>query len=519
MSSDTHLLQACGKRCGVAGTATKILYVDLVNLQFQEEVEDDALEDAGASPSASAAGPKFGASRKAYVCVGQSCIYLLRSSMSHRLKAFNGQLDYVWLEKVVQDTSSRTRFLVALNDKRPKGSPSQFIIDTENRDALLTMICTNYVSDCLQELGNLESLATFQHSLQTSPAPSRVAPPKGFKSAEFRGYAFFIRQSFQEVPSAISKVSTGHFSTSMGELNLGDRSWGWSRQAGNVELFVNVVDPIPLSELIRLGREHVRWVAMECKASLLKSWDSVVLQNRPYTKKMNLANDISAWSCWQLAVQDKEDSWAIIVLRRQYVAPMMDTVQDFVLALRCPSSVSPQTVQGQLMDEVAIIADSFSPSPHPNLNADVVQAKLDALLYDSEAYAWLHDRFTLQPHGPVDVEKHAMIFVKGVVKSLYNEHVLSSIEVLEATPSGSPLRDSTCCGGGAKEIESRADEICTLAEAALSPRFHVSDRTFCQRALCQDLEPLTVALKLLSHPGQGLPRSALRAEIFLGCAG
>ena len=59
-----------------------------------------------------------------------------------------------------------------------------------------------------------------------------------------------------------------------------------------MELFVNVVDPweprtlrapfcrrscspctdqrIPLSELIPLGREHVRWVAMECKASLLK---------------------------------------------------------------------------------------------------------------------------------------------------------------------------------------------------------------------------------------------------------
>ena len=27
---------------------------------------------------------------------------------------------------------------------------------------------------------------------------------------------------------------------------------------------------IPLSELTHLGREHVRWVAMECKAPLLK---------------------------------------------------------------------------------------------------------------------------------------------------------------------------------------------------------------------------------------------------------
>ncbi|CAE7524099.1 unnamed protein product [Symbiodinium pilosum] len=464
MSLDAHLLQACARRCGA-----KIVYVDLVSLQFQEEVEDDALEDAGASP-VSAAGPKFGIPKKAYFCVGQSCVYLLRSSMSHRLKAFNGQLDYVWMEKIVQDTSSRSRFLIALNEKRPKGAPSQFILDTDNRDALLSQIFTNYVSDCLQELGTLESLPCFQHSLATSPAPSRVGPPKGFKSVEFCGYTFFIRQSFKEVPSAISKVSTGHFSTPVGDLNLGERSWGWTWQQGNVELYVNVVDPIPLSELTHLGREHVRWVAMECKAPLLKSWDSLVLQNCPYTKKMNLANDLAAWSCWQLAVRDKEDSWAIIVLRRQYVAPMMDTVQDFVLALKCPSkSVTAEALQGRLLDEVAIIADSFSPSPHPNLNADIVQAKLDALLYDSEAYTWLHDRFKLQPHGPVDVEKHATIFVKGVVKSLYNEHILSSLDDLE-------------------EIEKRTSELCTLAET--------------------DLEPLTVALKLLSHPGQGLPRTA-----------
>jgi len=183
------------------------------------------------------------------------------------------------------------------------------------------------------------------------------------------------------VPTAISKVGTGHFRIPVGDLDLGERSWSWSRRTGDAELFVNVVDPAPLSDLVRLGREHVRWVAMECKASLLKSWSSVVLQNSPYMKKMNLSNDLAAWSCWQLAIQDKEDSWAIIVLRRQYLPPMMDTIQDFILALRCPTEVAkPETLKGRLMDEVAIMADSFSPVPHPNLNADVVQAKLASMM-------------------------------------------------------------------------------------------------------------------------------------------
>ncbi|OLP86846.1 hypothetical protein AK812_SmicGene31997 [Symbiodinium microadriaticum] len=142
------------------------------------------------------------------------------------------------------------------------------------------------------------------------------------------------------------------------------------------------------------------------------------------------------------------------MMRRQYVPPLMDVVQDFILAMKCPSkSVSAQMVQDlkkqAAADPFALVLLLARPSDESleedAQKATVVserlfiilvleeeneeQAKLDALHYDSEAYAWIH----------------------GVVKSLYNEHVLSSIEVLE------------------------------------------------------DLEPLTVALKLLSHPGQGLP--------------
>ena len=40
--------------------------------------------------------------------------------------------------------------------------------------------------------------------------------------------------------------------------------------SGDVELLVSVVDPLPLHALEPLGREHVRWVALECKEPLLK---------------------------------------------------------------------------------------------------------------------------------------------------------------------------------------------------------------------------------------------------------
>lgn len=121
------------------------------------------------------------------------------------------------------------------------------------------------------------------------------------------------------------------------------------------------------------------------------------------------------------------------------------------------------------MREIAFIADSFSPQPHPNLNLDLVQAKLDALLFDDDAYQWIYERFKLVPAGHFNVDKYCTIFVKGVVKSLYNEHVLSSLDVVE-------------------EIELKTDSVCkSMAEA--------------------DLEPLHVILKVLAHPGEGLPRT------------
>eukprot|EP00438_Fugacium_kawagutii_P026443 Skav202754 [mRNA] locus=scaffold326:16621:23082:+ [translate_table: standard] len=59
-------------------------------------------------------------------------------------------------------------------------------------------------------------------------------------------------------------------------------------------------------------------------------------------------------------------------------------------------------------------------------------AKLDALLFDDEASCWIYDRFKLVPHGRSNIYKYCTIFVKGVVKLLFDEHVLHSSECLNA---------------------------------------------------------------------------------------
>ncbi|CAL1160402.1 unnamed protein product [Cladocopium goreaui] len=168
--------------------------------------------------------------------------------------------------------------------------------------------------------------------------------------------------------------------------------------------------------------------------------------------------------------------------RRQYVPPVLDTAQDFILAMKCRSAKDRErkkNVEACLMRELAFIADSFSPQPHPNLNLDLVQAKLDALLFDDEAFHWIYDRFKLVPVGHFNIHMYCTVFVKGVVKKLYNEHVLNSSECVN-------------------EMELKTDAVCSSG---------TSDA---------DMEPVHVILKALAHPGEGLPRTQIQCVLNSG---
>ncbi|CAE8590024.1 unnamed protein product, partial [Polarella glacialis] len=137
-----------------------------------------------------------------------------------------------------------------------------------------------------------------------------------------------------------------------------------------------VVDAMQLSSLRPLGREHVRWVAMEYKQNLVRGRITVVLTNQAYHKKMNLSNDLAAWTCWELLLKDHEYTMALVVLRRQYMPPMLDTVQDFVLAIKCPASLieTKKVKVESLLQELHLAADSFGTQVQsPSIYTDMIQ--------------------------------------------------------------------------------------------------------------------------------------------------
>ncbi|CAE8585407.1 unnamed protein product, partial [Polarella glacialis] len=170
---------------------------------------------------------------------------------------------------------------------------------------------------------------------------------------------------------------------------------------------------------------------------------------------------------------DHEYTMALVVLRRQYMPPMLDTVQDFVLAIKCPASLieTKKVKVESLLQELHLAADSFGTQVQsPSIYTDMIQAKLDALLYDEDAYDWIRSRFKMWPSGKVEMEKYATIFVKGLVKMLHDNHVLKHASLLD-------------------DMEKLAVDVCT----------NIGER---------DMEPMVIALKVLNTPKEGLPRNA-----------
>merc|ERR1719375_359204 len=111
-----------------------------------------------------------------------------------------------------------------------------------------------------------------------------------------------------------------------------------------------------------------------------------------------------------------------MILRRQYLPPLMDAAQDFALIFKCPLDLinDGKIDDAELMLECNLAVDSFSPmSQDFNVYRELVQAKLDALLFDEDAYRWIHSRLKLCPGQ----RKNARIFLKNLLTLFNDENV------------------------------------------------------------------------------------------------
>mmetsp|Transcript_35335 Transcript_35335/g.77250 ORF Transcript_35335/g.77250 Transcript_35335/m.77250 type:complete len:871 (-) Transcript_35335:51-2663(-) len=358
-----------------------------------------------------------GAGQVCLLCIGKLHIYFV----SRDLEPLEGtkQVAYSSIERAVIDTSSRRYFVLEVQ------AGGRILIESMHRDLLVDRI-----SLCWQTVSMFQNFEVKKFPLAKAPLaanlPSinknnidllQVRPFKGYEE-DFKhvGYSFFLRQGFVS--------STG----------LKQGTWvhkqGWEVRynqlpvtvPAGVQITVHVAAPVPCMELEGSSADDLRTVATAYKQALTEPLDQFyVIANQAYTKRMNRTTDIASWDGWEFFVRSKDFAFACILFRREYIPPLCDTVQDVSVLLRCPASGTRRShdLNEVLLDECRFVADSLASTAESKvMYREFVQARLDTLQLNEDAYRWMEGNLNLTP---VHKKPAAIKFVKAVVNIMIQD--------------------------------------------------------------------------------------------------
>lgn len=343
--------------------------------------------------------------KKCFLCLGKHEIFF----MSLDLNAFifaqeGGSLYYAHLQKVVVDSISKRHCLLLLSDNRPAcwGSERLFV-SSERRDVLLRHLQVSWQTDTMWRLGRVTVFPLSKKNLEISKTrEASVAPFLDFEWRVYKDYKFMVPSAFLDQDPPVERTEKSEF----------------ANEKTGATLVLHVHDLLTTNQLVSLNRDHIRWLALEYKQSLLQDEGKFyVLRNDPYTKRMNLAGDIASWHAWEMILRTETVTLVCMLLRRSYVPPVCNGAQDIAVIMRCPSTEESRQKDPREVDkrirEARLIADTLcSDNPSFPVYHDIVQAKLDALLFDDDAVQWISSYLKLKPKWRTE----AKVFVRKLIQ-------------------------------------------------------------------------------------------------------
>eukprot|EP00746_Dinoflagellata_sp_MGD_P147567 gnl/MRDRNA2_/MRDRNA2_79911_c0_seq1.p1 gnl/MRDRNA2_/MRDRNA2_79911_c0~~gnl/MRDRNA2_/MRDRNA2_79911_c0_seq1.p1 ORF type:complete len:851 (+),score=130.75 gnl/MRDRNA2_/MRDRNA2_79911_c0_seq1:184-2736(+) len=355
--------------------------------------------------------------RRCYLCVGKDALYLVHKDLKGLLDG--GELHYRVIERLVEDTRSSSDFLMLMSKARPHAWESEKLyVMSEHRWRVLTQISCAWQADCMWRTASVHGLPRFHAELRPQAfEDTGVMPFKGCKEVSYRGYTMFLSEAFDH-----------------------SRDGNWTAQDGSgFSATLHVHEPVPVKALEQVARETVQSLAFEYKKHLTKDLGHFYcLINAPYAKAMNLTDDVAAWEGWEMLLKSSVDTLSCVFLRRSHFPPLLDSVQDFAVMLKCPMQMLNKEggpTDDDLMEQCHIAADSlYSQSSGDTVYVDMVQAKLDALDYDEDTYHWIPTHLKLRPKP----ELQARAFLKSIIALMEDDGVILEPDI---SPSALPLQE------------------------------------------------------------------------------
>jgi hypothetical protein len=152
-----------------------------------------------------------------------------------------------------------------------------------------------------------------------------------------------------------------------------------------------------------------------------------LMSTREYTKMLNLTGDVACWEGWEVHARclsnlnpsERSRNAAlrdvgVIALRRKFIPPLMETMQDVVLVYYGRRSDHAETAQ--FMSVARNIAATVSPTALSPVDRPLVALRANALLLDADAYSWFQGALKLAPR----CARWAKAFCKSLLQFMYN---------------------------------------------------------------------------------------------------
>lgn len=354
------------------------------------------------------------------LCLGRQDLFFVEPDLSGLLKE-SGTVSYTFLEKVVEDTADPSQLVLLLRDRGPR--LTQLFVITEDRTRLVDQLTVAWHTDLMCRMGSTSSLQIVQETdvkWSRQQRAQQVNPPLGEKEVKVDRYTLLLKEAFEQ------DVADPFYVTA---------------KNGEVECSIQVQDPVPLADLEAAGYEHIRWVAMEYLQSVTCGVTGLSIKSSaPFPKRMNPLDDIASWTGWKIAFTSEQHVQVTILLRRECVPPVMDAAQDIVISMKSPhAGRSAEDIEKELLTDVHRAAESLAliqlnGDAKQSLYTSMIQAKLNALLFNEEAMAWM-DKLPEKHFRAPALENKARMFLKSLLKILREEHALSSPTLVEAVGS------------------------------------------------------------------------------------
>ena len=207
---------------------------------------------------------------------------------------------------------------------------------------------------------------------------------------------------------------------------------------------------VPLQTLRHRGMVEVKDVAdavVEKIATLVTDYRFVKTTRRhcprQYFKKMNLVGDPAQWEAWEIHIRtwsaiDPSDAMArrsaerdigIIVLRRKYLPPLLDTAQDFVFIQYAPThdwqrgDVVSTRSSKEFLDVLEAMVDSVMPTTRVDWDRNVADARCNALLHDDAGYLWHQSRLRIVPRWFAGTTQALPRFVAALQRCIFQTDI------------------------------------------------------------------------------------------------